>query len=107
MFGDEASTVVGYALFFPTFSTFKTRRCLHLEDLYVASRARGKGHGKALLGAVPRIGLEPGVRLKPIEVVAGFEVDNAAMWFKPVEPDLAGNRAVLRADNPLGHTIGK
>ena len=43
---------VGFALFFTSYSTFKTRPCLHLEDLYVRPAARGRGHGKALLQAV-------------------------------------------------------
>ena len=44
--------IVGYALFFPTYSSFKTSPSLFLEDLYVTTRARGQGHGKALLAAV-------------------------------------------------------
>ena len=41
---EDDGPIVGYALFFPTFSTFKTRRCLYLEDLYVTPAARGKGY---------------------------------------------------------------
>jgi len=43
---------VGFALYFPTFSTFKVRECLHLEDLFVLPEHRGHGHGLALLRAV-------------------------------------------------------
>jgi GNAT superfamily N-acetyltransferase len=43
---------VGFALFFPTYSTFKTEACLHLEDLFVAPEVRGRGIGLALLRAV-------------------------------------------------------
>ena len=43
---------VGFALFFATFSTFKTRSCLYLEDLFVLPQHRGAGHGLALLRAV-------------------------------------------------------
>ena len=52
---------VGFALFFPTYSTFKTRACLHLEDLYVTPAARGRGHGKALLHELARIAVARGV----------------------------------------------
>jgi GNAT superfamily N-acetyltransferase len=41
--------VVGYALTFPTYSTFRTRCGMWLEDLYVTPSHRGKGVGKAML----------------------------------------------------------
>ena len=43
---------VGFALFHGTYSTFKTRPCLHLEDLFVLPEHRGGGQGLALLRAV-------------------------------------------------------
>jgi GNAT superfamily N-acetyltransferase len=48
----------GFALFFPTYSTFLARPGLHLEDLYVEPEARGAGVGRALLGALARLCLE-------------------------------------------------
>ena len=48
----EADSIVGYALYFPSYSTFRSSRALFLEDLYVTPEARGKGHGRALLAAV-------------------------------------------------------
>jgi len=47
--------VVGFALFFFTYSTFQARPCLYLEDLFVLPEQRGKGHGKALLTALARL----------------------------------------------------
>ncbi|MFI4902894.1 MAG: GNAT family N-acetyltransferase [Burkholderiales bacterium] len=44
--------VAGFALFFPTFSTFLARRGLWLEDLFVVPAMRGLGVGRALLAAV-------------------------------------------------------
>jgi GNAT superfamily N-acetyltransferase len=41
--------VVGFALWYRTFSTWKGRPGLWLEDLYVRPPARGHGIGKALL----------------------------------------------------------
>jgi GNAT superfamily N-acetyltransferase len=43
---------VGYALFFPTFSSFLTNRGVWLEDLFVLPSHRGAGVGRALLAAV-------------------------------------------------------
>ncbi len=42
-------TVVAYALFFKTFSTFLARPGIYLEDIYVQPRHRHKGIGKAIL----------------------------------------------------------
>jgi GNAT superfamily N-acetyltransferase len=44
--------VLGYALFFPTFSSFLTSTGVWLEDLFVRPDRRGEGVGRALLSAV-------------------------------------------------------
>lgn len=49
----EASTgLVGFALFFSSYSTFLTRPGIYLEDLFVLESERKKGVGRALLSAV-------------------------------------------------------
>jgi GNAT superfamily N-acetyltransferase len=50
--------VAGFALFFPTFSTFLARRGLWLEDLFVVPAMRGRGVGRALLAAVAGVARE-------------------------------------------------
>ncbi|MFC4351117.1 GNAT family N-acetyltransferase [Fodinicurvata halophila] len=42
-------TVVGFALFFLTYSTFAGRPGLYLEDIYIRETARGLGAGRQLL----------------------------------------------------------
>ena len=51
---------VGFALFFPTYSTFLAQPGLYLEDLYVKPHARGKGFGKALLTELAKIAVARG-----------------------------------------------
>jgi GNAT superfamily N-acetyltransferase len=46
------SEILGYALFFPTFSSFLTSTGVWLEDLFVRPAHRGEGVGRALLSAV-------------------------------------------------------
>ncbi|MCX3287781.1 GNAT family N-acetyltransferase [Streptomyces sp. NEAU-H22] len=52
---DGTGEVMGFALWFPRFSTWTGTRGVHLEDLYVRPHARGAGHGKALLAALAAI----------------------------------------------------
>jgi GNAT superfamily N-acetyltransferase len=50
-----AGAAAGFAVFFPTFSTFLGLPGLYLEDLYVAPEHRGRGIGRALLLHVARL----------------------------------------------------
>ena len=43
---------IGFALFFQSYSTFRARPCLYLEDLFVFPAHRGGGAGRSLLRAV-------------------------------------------------------
>jgi GNAT superfamily N-acetyltransferase len=52
LIAELGSETVGYALFFPTFSSFLATRGVWLEDLFVCPDARGAGVGRALLAAV-------------------------------------------------------
>ena len=46
---ERDGAVAGFALWFPTFSTFLGRPGIWLEDLFVRPQFRGRGHGLALL----------------------------------------------------------
>ena len=51
---------MGFALFFQSYSTWRGRPGLYLEDLYVPPDKRGQGVGKALLRALANIAVERG-----------------------------------------------
>ena len=57
---EEGGGVVGYAVFFKTFSTFLGRPGIYLEDIYVQPAHRRKGIGKALLREVARMAVARG-----------------------------------------------
>jgi GNAT superfamily N-acetyltransferase len=64
LLAEDAGQVVGFALFFHNYSTFRAQPGIYLEDLFVEPSDRGRGHGKALLGALARLAVERGcVRL--------------------------------------------
>jgi GNAT superfamily N-acetyltransferase len=50
----------GFAVFFPTYSTFLARPGIYLEDLFIKPHLRGKGIGLALLKHVARLAAERG-----------------------------------------------
>ena len=54
--------VVGFALWFRTFSTWTGVPALYLEDLFVDPEHRGAGHGRDLLGALAALALARGWR---------------------------------------------
>jgi ribosomal protein S18 acetylase RimI-like enzyme len=65
MFGDNAvaqglcaydgKTPVGYALFYPSFSSFRGQRGLYLEDIFIEEEYRGSGLGEAMLRQIASI----------------------------------------------------
>ena len=52
---DRSGRLVGYALYFPVYGSFRARWRLHLEDLYVDPKERGAGAGAALLAHLARL----------------------------------------------------
>ncbi|HZW08682.1 MAG TPA: GNAT family N-acetyltransferase [Phycisphaerales bacterium] len=58
--GELDGRAQGFALYFTSFSTWRGRPGLYLEDLFVRPEARGRGLGGALFGRLARIALERG-----------------------------------------------
>lgn len=50
----------GFALYFPTFSTFVGKPGLYLEDLFIRPAYRGRGIGRAVLIHLSRLAVERG-----------------------------------------------
>ncbi len=57
---NDDGEVVGFAMWFLSFSTWTGTHGLYLEDIFVRPRHRGGGHGKALMTELARICLERG-----------------------------------------------
>lgn len=58
LMAEKSGAVVGFALFFHNYSTFRGKPGIYLEDLFVEPRHRGKGHGKALLKGLAKLAVE-------------------------------------------------
>lgn len=59
---ERDGVLVGYALFFPVYSSFRTARTMWLEDLFVEAGERGRGTGRALVATLARTALRRGCR---------------------------------------------
>jgi len=57
---EENGELLGYALFYPAFGSFRAVWRLWLEDLFVRPEARGRGVGELLLAEMCRIAIERG-----------------------------------------------
>lgn len=60
LLAQEGTAAVGFALFFPNYSTFLGKPGIYLEDLFVQPEHRGQGHGKALLQALAQLAVQRG-----------------------------------------------
>jgi GNAT superfamily N-acetyltransferase len=54
LLAEVGGEVLGYAIYFFTYSSFLARPTLYLEDIFVVPQRRGKGAGMALLRACAR-----------------------------------------------------
>jgi GNAT superfamily N-acetyltransferase len=57
---EDDGHAIGFALYFFSYSTWRGRRCLYLEDLFVRPEARGRGAGIALMRALARVAVLEG-----------------------------------------------
>ena len=97
-----ADGIVGYALYYPTYSTFKARPALFLEDLYVTPGARGRGHGKALLAAVAAAARQQGAVRLDWNVLAWNQP--AIDFYQTLGAEVLGDWRVCRLD---GEALGR
>jgi len=55
LFAEVSGQVVGFAIYFLTFSSFMARPGIWLDDLFVDESARGQGAGKVLLAHLAKL----------------------------------------------------
>lgn len=60
---------VGFALFFPTYSTWEGTAGIHLEDIFVEEAVRGQGVGEKLMRALAAIAIRRGYARLELQVL--------------------------------------
>lgn len=99
LFGDDAvveglvaldrERIVGYALFFPNFWSFRGQRGFYLDDIYVAADYRGQRVGEAMLR-----------RIAGIAASRGFErIDFMVLDWNKKAADFYSNLGAVRDDD--------
>jgi len=73
---ESTGEALGFVQLFPSFSSVKASRIWVLNDLFVASAARGLGVGRALLEAAKQHALRTGARRLTLETVT----ENRVAW---------------------------
>jgi GNAT superfamily N-acetyltransferase len=63
------SAPVGFALFFPTYSTWEGTAGIHLEDIFVEESVRGQGVGEKLMQKLAAIAVERGCARLELQVL--------------------------------------
>ncbi len=70
LLAETGGQLVGYAIYFFTYSTFRARPTLYLEDVFVVPERRGQGAGIALFGACAREAVAQGCARMEWQVLA-------------------------------------
>lgn len=77
LIAEAGGATVGFALFYPNYSTYEGRAGLYLEDIFVRESARGLGVGRKIMRHLAAIAMERGCRrldfsVMPMNPARGF-----------------------------------
>jgi ribosomal protein S18 acetylase RimI-like enzyme len=76
----DGRSAVGYAIFYPHFSSFRGQRGLYLEDIFVTREYRGRGVGRQLLAEVTRRAAENG--FERLDLLVNADNENAIRFYE-------------------------
>ena len=94
---------IGFALFYPSYSTIVGRPGLHLEDLYVRAEHRGAGIGMALLAHLARLAVQRGCA--PLEWWVLRTNDPALRFYRRLHARGLDEIEVMRLDHEPLHAL--
>jgi GNAT superfamily N-acetyltransferase len=92
--GYAGTEPVGFAVYFPTFSTAPGHTGLYLEDLFVEPQWRGRGFGRKLLAHVAKVAAARGCRELNWSVLTWNEL--AIRFYRSLGADLVEDSVSFR-----------
>jgi GNAT superfamily N-acetyltransferase len=102
---DDQGQLVGFALFFKTYSTFLTQPGLHLEDIYVQDAYRDQGIGTALLRSVAQLAVER--NYGRLEWTVLDWNDPAIAFYRKMGADILPDWKICRVMDQALQTLGR
>ena len=102
---EVAGEAVGFALWFGTFSTYRGKPGIYLEDLFVRPEYRGRGIGKALLTMLARLAVERGCGKVSWSAVRWNEP--AIGFYRSLGADLVDEWIGFRLDGEALHRLAE
>lgn len=96
--------VAGLASFFPSYSTFRGRPCLYLDNLYVEDWCRRRGVARALLARVASIARARGCQRVDLHVREGNDAETA---YRRVGFEPSGSLAMTLTGKALRQLAGE
>ena len=102
---EVSGQVIGFALYFHTYSTFLTRWGIYLEDLYVKPTFRGRGASFALLKRIAEVALEHGYDRLDFSVLSWNEL--AIDLYRKLGAQDLPDRKAMRLSGEALKTLGE
>ena len=84
----------GFALYFTSYSTWKGRGGIHLEDIFVRPAMRGRGIGRALLRKVAAVAVQRGCGRMQLDVLEWNET--AIGFYERMGAEMMGEWRLMR-----------
>jgi GNAT superfamily N-acetyltransferase len=94
----ERHELVGYAIYYPHFSSFRAERGFYLEDIFVAQHCRGCGIGLEILKQIARQAAERGFNRIDFQVLSTNAT--ALKFYKGLGADVNNDELRMKFSGP-------
>jgi GNAT superfamily N-acetyltransferase len=105
LIAERDGVAVGFALFFPTYSTWRGTPGIHLEDLFVVEAHRRRGVGRALVRRLAALARERGCARLELAVLDWNAP--AIAFYRALGAEPLAEWTLFRVDGPALEALGR